>query len=278
MKNPLILAYHRVLPEKEANERGQLAVSLYNFYKQLEYFYRKGWRGITLSELLKEHLKKKYNSKLLVITFDDGYQDNYFYAFPVLQKFGFRATVFLVANRYVNTPDELYFSSQPRSYSVKQIDYPLTINQVKKMQDYGIEFGSHSFSHPHLTKLTPDELQEEIINSKTVLSQITGQEVISFCYPFGDLNDKVVEVVKRAGYLGSVVTPPRCIKENVFTLHRAGIYLKDEMQIFRIKCSPLFFILRQYGLIYFIKKIRYYCISILRQISKWKKELSSQVS
>ena len=91
------------------------------------------------------------------------------------------------------------------------------------MLRHGFEFGSHSCTHPELTELTAERCWEEVSRSRSDLSDQLGEEVVSFCYPRGDVNSRVIEMVKRAGYDRAVVTPPRGrIPKGRYTLRRVG--------------------------------------------------------
>jgi len=164
--------------------------------------------------------------KYVIITFDDGWRDNYANAFPIMQKYRYTATVFLTF-----------------AYIGKKKDY-LTWEQVIEMKKAGFDFGSHTLTHPHLTKISLKEARKEIIESREILEDKIGEKVVSFCYPYGEYNSQIIEIVKEAGYLGAVVTPPsgRC-ENSIYTVRRAGIYSADTILSFRIKTSGMLRIL-----------------------------------
>ncbi|MBW7886971.1 MAG: polysaccharide deacetylase family protein [Bacteroidetes bacterium] len=241
-----ILAYHRILPHDIAVTRGTLAVTEGQFELQLKYFLQKGWKAITLKQLYRDYiLIGKSPKNVFCITFDDGYRDNYLYAFPILKKLNVPATIFLTAG-YINSENDLYFSSSPKLYQPEDIDFLLTERQIKEMQKAGIEFGSHTLSHPYLAELSKELVEKELTKSKQILEQYISEEVISFCYPYGNLENFVIDAVKKAGYCIAVVTPPRSnIPNTVYTLRRTGVYLNDSLLKFKFKCSSLFYYLRE---------------------------------
>ncbi|HPP30083.1 MAG TPA: polysaccharide deacetylase family protein [bacterium] len=216
----MILAYHRVNPfyKKDA-----LTVSPENFERQIEFLLKKGFKPAHPEEYIK-------NPSSLLITFDDGYADNLWYAIPVLKQFHITPIIFLTVN-YIGT--DIIFSR----YRDKEKDRFLNWEEVKEMTGEGVIFGSHSISHPHLTELNEEKLKEEICLSKKIIEDKTDKTVDFFCYPYGDFDERAIEKVKLAGYKNAFVTPPKGkkIKETDYTLLRTGIYGHNNFLMFRIK-------------------------------------------
>ncbi len=152
--------------------------------------------------------------KPIVITFDDGYDDTYTQAFPVLKNNGFIGTFFIIRD---------YTGREGR----------LNDSQISEMQKAGMEFGSHTLSHPDLTKISLDEARSQIFDSKG--------EWLTFCYPAGKFNDGVVNLVKEAGYLAAVTTKIGIAREtsNLFELPRVRIE-NTNVQMFADKISYAF--------------------------------------
>lgn len=246
MSKFIVLAYHRILPEAVAIERGVLAVTTEQFERQIRFFVNKGWRALTLAELYTEFIKKgSVPQRIFIVTFDDGYRDNYYHAFPILKKYKIPATVFLVTSLLDGSRD-LYFANTPRPYSQSDIDYALTKGQIVEMGAAGIEFGSHTISHPRLTQISFEKAVKEIKGSKEWLEEYLGKEIVSFCYPYGDLNEEIIDVVEKSHYRIAVVTPPRSkIPASRFAVRRTGVYRNDTFLRFRLKCSRIFFGLRE---------------------------------
>ena len=140
----------------------------------------------SLYSYLKSH--KKIPAKTVVITFDDGYQDNYLNAFPILKEYSFPATVFIPTSLIgKNTIDK-----EGIKFSV------LSRQQIQEMHSSGIiDFGSHCHHHYKLTTLSNKEAEEELFNSKKILKKVLNKEVDFYAYPFGDCNQIVKKVVKR---------------------------------------------------------------------------------
>lgn len=180
-----VLYYHSVDPS-EANE---VIISPNKLREELTFIKESGYTTLTMSELNNYILNNTpIPEKSIVITFDDGYADNYANAFPILKELDMKATIFVISNFTDN--DGYYMTSQ----------------QLKEMSDYGIDIQSHTASHSHLNQLSYEEQLNELKTSKEKLESITGKSVISIAYPFGDYDDNSVKASKDAGYSLSFTT------------------------------------------------------------------------
>ena len=187
---PIILYHHirPITPTMEPLARG-LSVTPDVFDQQLEYFEKNGYATITLEQMY-EALKegKKIVPRTIIFSFDDGYADNYQYAFPILQKHHFGGILFLITNA-VGTPDYLSW------------------DQIKEMKKSDVfEIGSHTLNHPVLPALSMGKMQKEVRESKKVLEEHIGAPVDFFCYPYGKYTKEIILAVKDAGYKGAVTT------------------------------------------------------------------------
>ena len=230
--SPLILAYHSISQTRTDN----LTVSAADFRRQMEWLSRSRYETVTLSQYVNRDNRRTDRS--VVITFDDGYADNYTTAFPILRDHGFVATVFLVSD-YVGT-DHIYWWDEPKAGHDRSPYRLLSWNEVHEMEEYGIEFGSHSCTHRKLTQIPASQQAHEIRRSRADLQAMLRREVVSFCYPAGDLNSHVVKAVEDAGYRCGVVTPTASgLTRNRFTLRRVGVYYPNSWFVFRLKVSRL---------------------------------------
>jgi peptidoglycan/xylan/chitin deacetylase (PgdA/CDA1 family) len=161
------------------------------FRQQMQFLSAQSFRSIRLSELVELlHMKLPLPPKHVCLTFDDGYQNVYSDAFPVLQEHGFTATVFLVTRycgRYNDWPGNLK--------SLKRAPL-LSWNQLKEMTRFGIECGSHTLTHPDLTRIPLRHAEEEIIQSKREIEDKTGEPVTLFAYPYGSYNSHIKTTVR----------------------------------------------------------------------------------
>jgi len=131
----------------------------------------------------------RHNRKGIIITFDDGYRDNYVNAFPVMKEFGFKGCVFCVS-------DEIGKESF------------LRVDEIREMADAGFEFGSHTMSHPELVHLDEKSKWLEISESKKRLEAMLDLPVPYFCYPKGLWDEESADMVARAGYVAACSNRP----------------------------------------------------------------------
>lgn len=180
-----ILMYHYVRDYTDSSDPigVNLSVSPQKFAKQLDLLKADGYTTITFKDLLSNNLPVKP----IILSFDDGYKDFYQNAFPLFKERQMKAVSFVIAD-FVGR------------------DQYMNNSEIKVLDEYGIEIGSHTLSHPDLTKISSDKANEEIVKSKAVLEQIIGKSIVSFCYPSGKFNDATEADVEKAGYSYAVTT------------------------------------------------------------------------
>ncbi len=199
-----ILYYHSIMVEP-GNE---LRIPPEQFETQMRYLAERGYNVVSLDQLYQYFYEKGIlPEKPVVITFDDGYEDNYTNAYPILTKYGFTATVFVVTS-YV---DGKGFMSW---------------NQLQELGDNGWQIEGHTINHPSLVKDKLDDvsIKRELTEVKDTLEKRFGRIVKFFAYPFGDYNAEVIRAVKEAGYLMAVTT------------ERGWADRKDPMLVHRVYC------------------------------------------
>lgn len=202
-----IIMYHSVNPD--ASWENRLTVSPQAFQRQMDFLKKNGYRVLPLEELsalIKN--KSRIPGRTIAVTFDDGYKDNYVYAFPVLKKYGIPATIFVIISE-IGRPDRLNWE------------------EIREMQDSGlIVIGSHTFNPGPLTKIASDaELKKQISDSKKTLEDKLGKKINIFSYPEGRFNAKIRRMVMDSGYSAAVATNPgkRYPNNDVFALKRLRI-------------------------------------------------------
>jgi peptidoglycan/xylan/chitin deacetylase (PgdA/CDA1 family) len=207
-----ILMYHSLA----VHPLNTLQIPPDSFAAQMQYLHSAGYNTITFEDLEDWQAGKPIPVKPVLITFDDGYEDNYIFAYPVLQQYGFKATIFLISE-HVGTPRHL------------------TWGEIAQMRASGlIEFGAHTETHQDLTTLTSDQQTEEISGSKQAIEGHLGSPVIAFDYPSGRYNDAVVEKTAQAGYEFAVTTDPgyASLDQGLLTLHRVRIDGDEPLSMF----------------------------------------------
>lgn len=228
-----ILMYHEI-----GYEGGSFSVTPENFAKQMEYLKDGGYDVISLNQLV-EGIKsgRVFKRNKVVITFDDGYENNFKYAYPVLKKMKFPATIFIISGFMDKAPKE----------GEKEF---LRWAEVKEMSENGISFGSHTASHIYLGDVTDENAAAgEIAGSKKMIEEKIGSNAGYFCYPSGGFNDMVKAMVKSAGYKGACTTNRGFVDFNrdVYELKRVKVTNSDLNRpvSFWIKLSGYYNILRK---------------------------------
>ena len=223
-----ILMYHSIRYEK-----GSFFVSPENFVKQMEYIKKNGYEVISLDELVKSTRNKKPLKKnKVVITFDDGYKDNFQYVYSVLRRFGFPATIFLITDFIGKNPSFLSW------------------NEVILMSKDGISFGGHMKTHLYLGSMQDEKVAfEEISGSKKAIEEKIGMPADYFCYPSGGFCQRAKELVAQAGYKGACTTNRGFAKFNrdVYELKRIKVTNSDMTKPFSfwMKLSGYYNVLRK---------------------------------
>ncbi len=216
--------YHSIDNTKLKRLRG-IRVTPKNFDKQLSYLAKKGFKSYTLSEMIEQRDSLAQNS--VVITFDDGYKDNLTNALPLLQKYGFKATIFTIINRFDN--DWSLHRKAKNAGIVNKID-KLSDEDIETLLKSGlIEIGAHTIEHKNFSRISKEEKKKEIMESKKILEQKFAIECKTFSYPFGIYDKGDEDLVKEAGFIGAVTTEVRRVdldKDDLFLLPRVNV--KDE--------------------------------------------------
>jgi peptidoglycan/xylan/chitin deacetylase (PgdA/CDA1 family) len=185
-----ILMYHyiRLNPDARDGMGFGLSVTPPDFVAQMDWLAANGYHPITFREL-NSFLRGagRLPSRPVVLTFDDGYEDFYTTALPVLIKHDFKAVSYVVSG-FIGRPG--YMNAA----------------QIREADHADIEIGSHTVDHADLTRQSLDGLRYQISSSKHSLEQLLGHEVLSFCYPSGQFNPSAVRAVQEAGYSDATTT------------------------------------------------------------------------
>ncbi len=230
-----VIMYHRVI--KDESEKGVHGtyVTVEQFEEQMKYLKKKGYETVTFKDLLNNRYKQRFDKdkKWLMLTFDDGYKDNYENAFPILKKYQFKGIIYVLDGIEYNKWDVDNPGNPEKRFTLMNQD------ELLEMQNYGIEFGGHTSTHPRLAELSTEQVKSEIINSKSNIEKIIGKELLSFAYPYGSLNEEVKRIPQEAGYKFAVATDSGSIvfSDDLFEIRRIGIFPTNNLFNFKRKVS-----------------------------------------
>lgn len=175
-----VICYHSI--NKDPSGKSSIIISPEKFRQHLQAIKDNGYTTLTMAQFNDYILgDKPIPEKSVLLTFDDGYMDNYTNAFPILKEFNMNATIFVISN-YLDGKE--YMSP----------------NAVREMSDYGIDIESHTVSHLRLSELSYEQQLNELKSSKEALEKLTGKPVISIAYPEGKYNEDTMKAVLEAGY------------------------------------------------------------------------------
>lgn len=236
MNKTRIMMYHMITEQLPSKKKSGLRVSPEMFEKHLEYFSNNGWRFIKMSELD----SYKDEDKVVAITFDDGYLDNYTKALPLLKKYNACATLYLVIDRHNN--DWSVKKNPKHNSGALASEEKLTDRQIQEMLDSGIfELGGHTISHPYLPNTSFKDKKHEMIECKKILESKFNTSVSSFAYPFGVYGDEDIDIIKTSKYESAVTTDEGVAESNsIFQLKRIKASGKDNFFAFKLRVNKGF--------------------------------------
>lgn len=231
-----ILFYHRIndlsFSDLGAVSR-EITVSPEMFEKQLAYLKSQGYRSLLIDELqgiLAGDVKP--DPKAVMITFDDGYKDNLTTAAPLLEKYGFSALVFIIPELLGSETGYCWRYGDPEGSGQF-----LTWEDVLQLHQQGWMIGSHSLTHPLLTKISEQQLAAELNDSRNMLEEKLEESVMIFAYPGGDFDDNVLKKTHQAGYSVAMTTIPGVTSDvsDPYALCRTEVSASDNLFLFRMK-------------------------------------------
>ncbi len=215
-----ILMYHHIeqAPPYANAIRRDLSVSPEDFEAQLAYLRREGYETITLNDLaLHLTMGMTLPAKPIILTFDDGYANAYTNAFPLLQRYGFIGTFFVISEP-VNAGDPSF----------------LSWSQVEEMYAAGMRFEPHSHNHPDMRNRSFDFVVFQVLAPKEAIEARTGEPCRFFAYPAGRYDQFVIDVLRSADIWGGVLTEQGATHtaDDLFTLRRVRVHGGDDLSAF----------------------------------------------
>lgn len=231
MSDTLVLCYHAVSDAFPA----KLSVTPDALEHQLRALLRRGYRGTTFTR----SVTAPTSGRTLVVTFDDAYRSVLDLAFPVLERLGIPGTVF-APTAYIGADEPMSWPGIESWLETEHRDelLPMSWDDLRRLATDGWEVGSHSCTHPHLTRLTDDQtLERELVDSKAACERQLGIPCTSIAYPYGAVDDRVVAACAQAGYTAAADLPRRAHAGDPLRVPRVGVYHRDDLRRLRLKTA-----------------------------------------
>ena len=230
MNPALVLCYHAVSPTWDSD----LSVAPDALERQIDHLLRCGWRPTTFTDAI----VGPRDRRAFAVTFDDGFATVRTYAAPVLRQFSVPGTVFIPTS-FLSGDGILSWNGIGSWHETPDAGElrAMTWDQVGELAEYGWEIGSHTHSHPHLTDLRDADVREELAVSRDEVSRRLGRRCDSIAYPYGDVDDRVEELTREAGYRTAAALPGSFTHLNVHRYARLGLYRHDGALRFWLKVA-----------------------------------------
>jgi len=226
-----ILMYHQIgIPAPKGTPFRGLTVHPRRFAHQMRWLKRLGYQGLSMRDLM-PYLQGEKTGKVIGLTFDDGYQNVFHNALPILQQLGFTATNYMVSNEFGGTNHWDAKNGVPTARL-------MSVEETRQWVAAGQEIGSHTMNHVHLPDIDPDEARRQIQQSKSELEALFQVEIQSFCYPYGHKTEQIQQWVADSGYTNATTTARglALASDNLFDLPRVTIARSTHIFHFLQKC------------------------------------------
>jgi peptidoglycan/xylan/chitin deacetylase (PgdA/CDA1 family) len=232
MADVLVLCYHAVSP----TWRATFSVTPDTLERQLSLLVRRGWQGATFRDAVLDPPA----SKTLAVTFDDGFASVFERAEPILSSLGLVATVF-VPTSFVPGEEALTWEgieswgASPDAHELRCMGW----DALGELADRGWEVGSHTQTHPHLRRLSDEDLREELHESREEIRERVPQGCLSLAYPYGEVDARIAGIAEEVGYLAGACLSHSLAERGPHLWPRVGVFHDDFDLRFRLKVSSL---------------------------------------
>lgn len=210
-----IFIYHSVRPDfaSETKNQKEFSITPATLDAELKYLHDNNYTVISMDQLAfdLQNATTSGVSKPVVLTFDDGWENQYIYALPLLEKYHVTATFYIYTHPISRSPNFM------------------TWDQVLALDKAGMTIGSHTLTHPYLSKLTPDQLHAEVFDSKKILEEHLGKPVVHFASPFGYTSPELVTLLTQAGYTTGRTTYKGSFHSKADIMRLTGYLVKPNM-------------------------------------------------
>jgi peptidoglycan/xylan/chitin deacetylase (PgdA/CDA1 family) len=229
--SPLVLSYHAVSESWPA----ALAVTPADLDAQLRLLVARGYRGARFEDIATGRAR----GRVVAVTFDDAFRSVHELARPILRRAGLTGTVF-VPTAFPGGAGPLHWPGidqwldGPYAEELRPMDW----DELGRLAGEGWEVGSHTVTHPRLTTLAGEELDEELAGSRRACAEGLGRPCRTLAYPYGDHDARVVAAAAAAGYTAACTLPARLHRPEPLRWPRVGVYHDDGLRRFRLKVAP----------------------------------------
>jgi peptidoglycan/xylan/chitin deacetylase (PgdA/CDA1 family) len=233
VRDVLALCYHAVSPDWAS----EMAVTPARLEAQVHALLRRGYRSAGFHSAV----TGAGGRRALAVTFDDGFRSVYRHARGPLERLGVDATVFVVTD-FVGTGRPMVWpgiESWAAGADAGEL-IPMSWDELAELADAGWEIGSHTATHPHLTRCDRATLERELRASRERCEDRLGRPCRSLAYPYGDFDDRVAAAAAEAGYVTAGTLPDRLHPASPLRWPRVGVWRSDGSARFRLKVSPGF--------------------------------------
>lgn len=229
-RHSAILCYHGVGPSTLRTDPGFMRVEPATFRKQVGILLDAGFEFVTVADFAERVARDGPPPGLIALSFDDGMDDNHEFVLPILRQHGIPATV------YVTTG----LIGKPNPWMARESGARMmTAGELRDLVSAGFEIGSHTVTHPDLSKLGYETCLQEMVESRRALEGLLGAPVRTFAYPFCHYGPPALAAAKTAGFRAAVTCHGRG-SWNPYELPRAMISRKDGMAVFLLKLTELY--------------------------------------
>ena len=223
--------YHKIdrLPPGVRHPRNYVLPD--QFAAQLAALRRWGYETISFNDWLAYRRgERALPRRPIILTFDDGYRSTYEIAWPLLQRYGFGATLFIVSDLIGKT----------NVWDVDEIQEPLLGEaEIAQLRAGGVEFGSHTRTHLPLTTISPPQAVEELRGSRAALERLLGEPVRVLCYPYGKQNAATRTLARSAGYEAAVIARRRLNSRSADPLRLTRLRMEPATHLAGLKWTLL---------------------------------------
>lgn len=216
-----ILMYHQIVDPGFTSPH-KIYVTEQRFDEHMDFLKASGFQSLTFKDLLdyKSNPDRPFPKRPVIVSFDDGYENNYLKALPILKKYGMKAVFYLLTNPHSHN----HWDADSNAPQLK-----LMTAEQRKSLALEMEIGSHGFDHKKLSTMTEAEAVREFEDSKAALENEFGTPILSYAYTYGDRSERDIQLAKRAGYRFAVNTTRGVLHfaDNPHNLFRVSIFPTD---------------------------------------------------